>query len=297
MAGFNDPIAGSLGALLIKKIMSPNFDQATQTGWAILQNGEAFFFDVIVSGEVIIGVSPNPQVVILSAAGSGEVQFPTNAAMEASPAEMGSDARGSGASEFLQLAIASAQASAQSDEIITEWNSANEGGGTSASWLLIYLDTASVTHTYAEMSAAGFAINGGTIAGVEPGTGTVATPAVAETWHNVPFVSGWSAVGALQYRLNANENLEIGGAATTTDAITANSAVAVSTALPSGYFNSGIFYRVPVAVYETDSAGVADFGYLELNESGVLSIVSSVANTSGDTFAFSVSATIMLGIS
>jgi hypothetical protein len=49
---FSNPITGAQGTLVRKQIKSPDFDQVAQTGWAILQDGEAFFFDVTVAGKI-----------------------------------------------------------------------------------------------------------------------------------------------------------------------------------------------------------------------------------------------------
>lgn len=54
MTGFNNPIIGGGGALVYPAIHSPNFDQATQTGWSIDKNGNAYFYSVTVSGNVIV---------------------------------------------------------------------------------------------------------------------------------------------------------------------------------------------------------------------------------------------------
>lgn len=50
--GFADPLVDGNGELIIPAIQSPNFDLATETGWAIMQNGDAYFFDVTATGSV-----------------------------------------------------------------------------------------------------------------------------------------------------------------------------------------------------------------------------------------------------
>lgn len=52
MSGFADPIIGGGGNLIRPSIQSPNFDLATQTGWAILKDGSAYFFNVTATGVV-----------------------------------------------------------------------------------------------------------------------------------------------------------------------------------------------------------------------------------------------------
>jgi len=65
MAGFQHDIAGGSGNLIITQLQSPNFDLATQTGWAILKNGDAFFFDVTATGSI------TSNTVIVSGSGDG----------------------------------------------------------------------------------------------------------------------------------------------------------------------------------------------------------------------------------
>jgi hypothetical protein len=47
--GFADPITSG-NVLIIPAIQSPNFSIAAKTGWAIMQDGSAYFFDVTVAG-------------------------------------------------------------------------------------------------------------------------------------------------------------------------------------------------------------------------------------------------------
>lgn len=55
MSGFAHDVAGGQGNLIITQLQSPNFNMATQTGWAILKNGTAFFFSIDIEGGTIIG--------------------------------------------------------------------------------------------------------------------------------------------------------------------------------------------------------------------------------------------------
>jgi hypothetical protein len=55
------------GILVYPQIQSPNFSLADQTGWAILSNGDAYFFDITATGSV----TANTVVV----AGSGDGVF------------------------------------------------------------------------------------------------------------------------------------------------------------------------------------------------------------------------------
>jgi hypothetical protein len=49
---FANPITGVNGALVQQQIMSPNFSIQRKTGWAILKNGDAYFFNITASGEI-----------------------------------------------------------------------------------------------------------------------------------------------------------------------------------------------------------------------------------------------------
>lgn len=79
---FNSDAVGGV-TLLTPAIQSPNFSIADQTGWAIMQNGDAYFFDITASGdvtatEVEAGTSPNVQIVIAGSGGEGTIQIQLN---------------------------------------------------------------------------------------------------------------------------------------------------------------------------------------------------------------------------
>lgn len=65
MSGFQHDIAGGQGNLIIPQLQSPNFDLATQTGWAILKNGDAYFFNVTAEGSV------TSNTVVIAGSGDG----------------------------------------------------------------------------------------------------------------------------------------------------------------------------------------------------------------------------------
>ncbi len=52
MSGFSNPIVGGGGSLVYPQIKSPNFSMAGQAGWAILKNGDAFFFNITAEGTI-----------------------------------------------------------------------------------------------------------------------------------------------------------------------------------------------------------------------------------------------------
>jgi len=65
MSGFANPVVGGQGSLVRPEIKSPNFNLGTKTGWAILRDGSAFFFNVTASGIV------TANSVIVDGAGQG----------------------------------------------------------------------------------------------------------------------------------------------------------------------------------------------------------------------------------
>jgi hypothetical protein len=52
MSGFQHDIAGGNGDFIIPQLQSPNFSIAGETGWAILKNGDAYFFNVTAEGSI-----------------------------------------------------------------------------------------------------------------------------------------------------------------------------------------------------------------------------------------------------
>lgn len=52
MSGFANPVVGGQGSLVRPQIKSPDFSLAGKTGWAILRDGSAYFFNVTASGVV-----------------------------------------------------------------------------------------------------------------------------------------------------------------------------------------------------------------------------------------------------
>lgn len=52
MGGFSNPIIGGGGNLVYPSIQSPDFSLAGKTGWAILKNGNAYFFNIVAEGTI-----------------------------------------------------------------------------------------------------------------------------------------------------------------------------------------------------------------------------------------------------
>lgn len=49
---FSNSLTGAQGSLVRAQVKSPNFSIADQTGWAILKNGDAYFFSIVAQGTV-----------------------------------------------------------------------------------------------------------------------------------------------------------------------------------------------------------------------------------------------------
>jgi len=116
----------------------------------------------------------------------------------------------------------------------------SDGVSSSASEEFIYWDANGSSHAYSLMNCGGFQIAAGSIAAVQPGTGTSSTnPANTETWHYVGtsgqpgFGSGWSNYGtgfaSLAFRLLPTGNVEIRGK------VAPGSANSTMFTLPTGY--------------------------------------------------------------
>ena len=75
MAGFQHAIAGGQGNLVTPQLQSPNFDIATETGWAILRNGDAYFFNITAAGAV------TSNTVIIKGSGDGLFVYDTGGAL------------------------------------------------------------------------------------------------------------------------------------------------------------------------------------------------------------------------
>jgi hypothetical protein len=69
MSGFANPVVGGQGSLVRPQIKSPDFSLAAKTGWAILRDGSAYFFNVTASGVV------TANSVIIDGAGQGALRL------------------------------------------------------------------------------------------------------------------------------------------------------------------------------------------------------------------------------
>lgn len=158
-------------------------------------------------------------------------------------------------------------------------------GGTpdDASWALVSGSTATTPR-----SAAGyphFDVGAGTAGVTQWINGAVIKSTVsggtstAETWHTPTFSGTWSSTGTLngnstfrgmQYRMDAEDNVWICGAATTTGA-----GGSIFT-LPAGYFNSSRRHLLPCFIFDSSAAAVSA-GFAQVTEAGVVNIAASLA--------------------
>lgn len=138
--------------------------------------------------------------------GSQSISFRTGNASEVTHGRIVDTVAGS----RLQLNINSGTTTGAADTTEIDLNSNTLTGTDVAKAILIYNDTAAVEHDYLIWSAAGVVISAGSITGIDPTTGTLATPAAAETWHSLgsPSATGFTSnIG--QYRLTAEGETEI----------------------------------------------------------------------------------------
>jgi hypothetical protein len=182
-----DPLVGGV-TLRRPAIQSPDFSLAAQTGWAIMADGTAYFFDVDVVGTITVGTSPATQIELTDTGGVGQLLFLLNNALYGNG--LLESAVSGGAA---QIVLNGSQLLAQPDFVGDVWNSA--AAGTSANREFIYNDDTGTAHEYAFMDASGFNIEAGLITAAEPGTGTPATPAAAESWHPASLINSWAASG------------------------------------------------------------------------------------------------------
>lgn len=101
----------------------------------------------------------------------------------------------------------------------------------------------------------------------------------AETWHTPAFSGTWSSTGTLngnstfrglQYRKDAEDNVWVLGAATTTGA-----GGSIFT-LPSGYFNTSKRALLPCFIFHSGTSAVSS-GFAQVTEAGVVNIAASLA--------------------
>lgn len=247
---FADPITG--GTILVQPaIQSPNFSLTGKTGWAILVNGDAYFFNITAQGSVtaadlyLYDGDPGPGTLTASLTSSAQDQYGNYTVADNGFTGLGLYASG------VAFAVTALGIQVFTGSLADGWTPAIAGMGVSADALgffgSLYLtsadvDVAAELVTNPATGAVEFLTGGdagaltAAVTGYAPGTTT------AESWHYVgaagepAFGSGWSNTNssneALAFKLLAEQNLVlIKGLVTNSTA--ANSAALFT--LPTGY--------------------------------------------------------------
>lgn len=127
-----------------------------------------------------------------------ELRFPSGYSGEDQVSRIVTSVLNSGG-DFIQQLLAgpSISTAGHTDQAYLELDSSN--GTDSAAGQLAYSDAAGNPHLYAFWSAEGVIIENGSITATDPSTGTVATPAIPETFHTVPALqNSWTQRNAVQ---------------------------------------------------------------------------------------------------
>jgi len=166
------------------------------------------------------------------------------------------------ADEYIQWWLFGPVVTGQADAAFIVMNSSQQNAGNNAFGSLGYQDTSGSPAGMLSWGPGGISAIG-TVAAVEPGTGTVAVDAVTETWHDISLDSGWSQTAGFQtpqYRLTAQGDLQLKGRISHA-ALGAATAINSGTPLPSAYCPAAkAYYR------NADANGAG----LEMAPSGVL---------------------------
>ena len=231
---FPNPVTGGNGSLLIAQIQSPNFSVAGQTGWAILQNGDAYFYQVTTSGSVII-TGAGGLFIYAGAPGAGNppIAYSAPPGLAADPfgntlpATAGGFVTVSGNlyAQLLEVALEFSGPGITGPGIVAggvnntppELNLVSPTSAAYPVQAIVDLIAAAAAGTPLVQvlnamveAASGFL---GPAAAIEPGS----SPAAAETWHTLTLASGWSTVAGQpvpSYRLLPDGNVQMTGAAT-----------------------------------------------------------------------------------
>jgi hypothetical protein len=145
-----------------------------------------------------LNIQSGPGSIVINGQG-GEVQeffFTGNPATKALPCFIAAEPIGSGTAEIDQFLVQGAANTTHPEYALLAMTSNNTAGTSPAKMFFTYVSEAGAGENYAILSAAGFIVSAGQITGIKPGTGTVTTPAVAETWHAAVPAAGWTATGA-----------------------------------------------------------------------------------------------------
>lgn len=220
---------------------SAEFDDLTIRGtfdgtdYEINSSGEFFYSGTPAFGNLVMSIAnaagtdshgnpyAGPGVAIYSSGGTGvqmilsgteaKLQFPSGYSLEAQIARLETSVPGS----FIQMFMAGPSITTAGHTDQAYWEMTSSDGTASAACQFSYSDIAGNPHLFAQWNAAGFTIESGSITAVDPATGTLAAPAVPETWHALPALqNGWTDRHGVQatypvssYQLDATGQLRM----------------------------------------------------------------------------------------
>jgi len=265
MAGFQHDVAGGQGNLVVTSLQSPNFE-AGSMGWQVAKNGNAEFNNAIIRGIVesgqFIGTGEGNEILIYTAApaagdliasvsstndtdaegntvvdglasygpNAGRVQVaanqstgipyviwvPPSAAHVSVPPQANAEAVTPGSTEYYQLTLTSGHPAS---------------GPTDASLVLL-----SENNTASLAANGALQIGGVTILGWDAAQIVPTVPIIYDTWHTIPMLTGWSAIGGSpvpSYRKLPDGNVQVCGVAGYTSSFTSGQAFAAAGSVPS----------------------------------------------------------------
>jgi hypothetical protein len=256
--GFSNPIIGGGGDLVYPAIMSPNFSLAGQTGWAILKNGNAYFFNITAEGTITATSFDGTDFIINSngaffySAGFAQLLNSITTQNQADPVNGAAVLAGFTSYILLAAVYYAIQYGAESIDVLTASSAAGpytSVGGLSFTlapgWILVF--------------GSGLL---GVVNAIQPGTS--ATP---ETWHYVnptggaapAFATDWANAGGsdakVAFKLLADSNrVQITGLA-----LVSAGATGLMFNLPTGYVPAHNQY-IPAINITTSVAGVWQIG-------------------------------------
>lgn len=220
---FPEEIADGGNNLLVPAIQSPNFSITNQTGWAIEQNGDAYFYNITAEGSVT--------ATTLVATGPGEGVFVQGSDNQSIDIEVVNSApyifwdTGQSGVEYQaqiyanELPATGAQVfnisgpvleSPYNDQVFIQLLSGVSGN--SAALIVQYQNTSGSDFVPIRITSSGMQLMYATITASEPGN-----PLVSEGWHAMDLDLGWSTASGYpvpSYRLLPDGNVQIAGYAT-----------------------------------------------------------------------------------
>lgn len=310
MSGFSNAVVGGAAKLIRRAIQSPNYVPAT-TGWSINKDGTVDLTGGTFRGSIIVGTTAGKRIEINVVLGSIQMFDATNAVV----ADWSSSAgkfivyvAGTNQIAYVKLDTTFAVPAALVNVNNTKYNDgginheeiAGDGGMPT---LRVSSGSGIFGRNSAQLILIGQSVTAGTqlpVAQFSVGTtGAVITDGpvlhhvagTVATWQSPVYGSGWAAnqatgitVQKIRYRIDAQDNLVILGAAHTTSATPA----ATLFTLPAAYAPF-VTQRVPIVEFVS---GAVTAHYLEINSSGAVSVVPNLAAASHDIY---VAATVPLG--